>query len=177
MFNGTITPIMGNVRSNIKSTQHIYTTFTSGAATKDVTIDPVDTDKTEVNISYYSAGNDGPEGAVAPTLVNAITVRLTHGKTTVTATIYVAIEVIEYRTLKSKQVGIYDQSANSTEETVTIESVDPAKTKVIAYNTNSSAGGTAYNYFANCTRLITATTLGITAMSTSYTYYQVLEFY
>jgi hypothetical protein len=162
---------------SLKNIQRVYVNFNSGT-TMDVTIDPVNTSNTIVRLNYNTFLS-AKYGAVAPTLINSTTVRLTRGATSA-SNLYVNVVVEEYYCVKSKQVGSISYSEEAMiEQDVTIDEVDVNKCIIIT-NIYGNIAATEYMYYHGAGRLKNSTTLGITGGNNGWIQtivYQILELF
>lgn len=161
--------------SNIKSIQRGSITSVSTSTTVDITISSVDVNKSTVEI------RSNPEGTAANTLfyaelINSTTVRLTrYGTSSVSSNFKLDWEVTEYNNVKSKQSGLYTTTLTRIDESVSISTIDPNKSKLILSQAVNYAG-TAVPYVVGAGIIASATSFVLYGAAGRDVAWQVIEF-
>jgi hypothetical protein len=164
--------------SNIKSAQSGFTTMT--AVTVDIPVSSIDITKSIVIIREqgYNSGYGVKTKMVGAALINSTTLRLYLNTYNVNTQPQVTWQVIEFNNVKSKQSGIKLISAYDTDVTVTISSINTAKSIIICSATSSGTSDSDQALQFNA-RISNSTTIAFktSANASEITaYWQVIEF-
>lgn len=159
--------------SNIKSIQRGVATILYNATSSTVSIASVNTDKAIVKINIKGSADTPDKLVVAVTLTNENT--LTFARNTANADVYIAWEVVEFVSVKSKQTGT-TTCAQGSDVNVPITAVDLAKCMVFVSHKTSYTSN-----YAGCmtimANLTTTTNLHLySATGPAYVNWQIIEF-
>lgn len=164
---------------NIKSIQRgSVSPFGDGAGkSHDITISSVDTSKSIVRLTYFPNGTSPATATVRISLVNSTKINLARFMDNYIYSGVLYWEVIEFNNVKSKQIGSTSGSGGSP-KTISISPVDLNKSLVFysQYSTSTNAAGVFARDSDSGLGLINNNTLELTGQSSSYIFWQVIEF-